>query len=89
VKLLHWLFPHIEHRRLVLAELRALNERVHIMSAATDRLTTAVAANTDATNKAVAAFQAAPANTDPIVDAAAAQVEQNTAALVAATPPAA
>lgn len=50
------------------------------------RLNAAVAANTDATNKAVAAFQAGNPADQAEVDAAAAQVESNTAALTAATP---
>jgi non-homologous end joining protein Ku len=52
-----------------------------------DALTAAVAANTDAVNKAVAALAAAPADVSPILDALTASINANNTALAAALAP--
>lgn len=66
-----------------------LSQEIREMSAATDRLTASVAANTTATDAAVAAFEAG--STSPALEATInAQsdiVDANTAKLTAATPP--
>lgn len=66
-----------------------LAQKVREMSAATDRLTASVSANTTATDAAVAAFEAG--STSPALEATInAQsdiVDANTAKLTAATPP--
>lgn len=83
-----------QHKLDVLA--RAIHDLAHhvkegfdAMSAATDRLTASVAANTTATDAAVAAFEAG--STSPALEATInAQsdiVDANTAKLAAATPP--
>jgi len=66
--------------------LRNIEKKLEKLMADTTALTTAVAANTDATNAAVAAFGAAGTVDQPAVDAATAQIETNTAALVALAP---
>lgn len=87
-----WAAELLAHQRIERDILSNLVLEIFKMTAATDRLTASVQANTDATNAAITAgIGSAPpggddAATEALINAQADQVDANTSALKAATP---